>query len=108
MSDASTVITEYRPAGRPKPTIPLRTQQAVKTRAAGCCENCGVKCGVGQRLELHHLHYENEGCEQPEDLLALCRACHRRQHVDANKDFWPDPQEMQDHWRRFYEELEAE
>ena len=108
MSDASTVITEYRPAGRPKPAIPLLTQQAVHKRAAGRCEVCGSVCVIGQRLEQHHLHYENEGNERPEDLQALCRACHLSQHVDANKDFWPDPQEMQDHWRRFYEELEAE
>lgn len=108
MSEISRPIDEYRPAGRPKPAIPLSTQRAVKNRATGCCESCGVACDIGRRLELHHLHYETEGSEQPEDLLALCRACHRRQHVDANKDFWPDPQEMQDYWRHFYDELEAD
>jgi 5-methylcytosine-specific restriction endonuclease McrA len=107
MSEISYPLFEYRPAGRLKPPVPLHTQQAVKTRAAGCCEVCGARCAIGQRLELHHTHYENEGYERPEDLLALCRRCHRQKHVDENGEFWPDPQEMQDHWRRFYEESEV-
>ncbi len=43
-------------------------------------------------LEVHHLHYRNLGCEQPEDLIVLCTdslhgfrrnsGCHERTHSD--------------------------
>jgi hypothetical protein len=47
---------------------------------------------------MHHRHYNTVGCEEPEDLAALCRKCHRNRHVDLNGDWWNDPEERPDHW----------
>ena len=43
------------------------------------------KCGSSTRLQIHHLHYRNIYKEEPEDLLILCRACHRAEHSDKAK-----------------------
>jgi len=90
-------IATNRYAGRPKPPIPLATITAVKKRAAGVCESCGER----KPLELHHLHYETEGREQPEDLAAYCRTCHRDAHVDDAGEFWVDPAERENFWATY-------
>ena len=41
-------------------------------RAKYQCE----KCGANLKLDIHHLTYKNLYHEPPEDLMALCRACH--------------------------------
>ncbi|NGX54204.1 MAG: hypothetical protein K1000chlam4_00929 [Chlamydiae bacterium] len=38
------------------------------------------KCGFEYELDVHHLTYENLGHEKAEDLLVLCRRCHRDIH----------------------------
>jgi hypothetical protein len=38
------------------------------------CEACPT---VGDKLDLHHLTYVRLGCERPEDVKLLCRACHQ-------------------------------
>lgn len=40
------------------------------------CQKCGSKLS----LQIHHLHYRNIFKEEPEDLIILCRACHRHEH----------------------------
>ena len=46
-------------------------------------EASGFRCrlcnggGKGTIIEVHHRTYENLGNEQPGDLTALCRDCHR-------------------------------
>jgi len=45
-------------------------------RAGFRCERCGVPWG----LEVHHLTYDNLGDESLEDLICLCRDCHRQLH----------------------------
>lgn len=42
----------------------------------------GVRCGVRDRLQVHHLSYKHFGHEAAhlEDLKTLCRTCHRRAH----------------------------
>jgi 5-methylcytosine-specific restriction endonuclease McrA len=97
MSDASTPIYKNRYAGRYKPPIPLATRTAVLQRSKRFCENCGDLAP----LELHHLHYDTEGHESPDDLKALCRNCHRSAHVAPNGDFYVDPQEMAAEWATF-------
>jgi 5-methylcytosine-specific restriction endonuclease McrA len=57
-----------------------RKRRLAIERAGYRCE----KCGFRYFLEVHHLTYERLGCEQPEDLMALCRTCHRGQHSGAN------------------------
>ena len=44
--------------------------------AGDACE----ECGVGYSLQVHHLTYERRGCELPEDLVVLCKTCHRMVH----------------------------
>lgn len=37
-------------------------------------------CGKTERLEVHHNTYENKGNERPEDLIVLCKKCHKINH----------------------------
>lgn len=39
-----------------------------------------VDCGVSRDLEVHHLTYERIGRENLEDLVTLCKDCHRTRH----------------------------
>lgn len=43
----------------------------------GC--KCEV-CGIGHRLQVHHLTYARLGNELDSDLKVLCWACHEREH----------------------------
>ena len=92
-------ILSFRYAGRQKPSIPSATRKAVEQRAGGICECCHER----KKLELHHRHYETEGRESPDDLMAYCRECHKRAHIDKSGDFWVDPQEMENRWATYYE-----
>ena len=40
------------------------------------CELCLSK----NKLEVHHLTYKNIFNEEPEDLMILCKSCHKKQH----------------------------
>lgn len=46
-------------------------------RAGYRCEQCGLPYG----LTAHHRTYERLGHELPEDLVCLCRDCHRKIHA---------------------------
>ena len=37
-------------------------------------------CGTSKSLTVHHLTYDTLGCESLEDLVTLCRDCHKRRH----------------------------
>jgi hypothetical protein len=52
-----------------------RREQVLK-RCSGLCE----ECEMGPAEEVHHLSYENFGNENLDELRALCRPCHRRNH----------------------------
>ena len=41
-----------------------------------CFPNCYI-CGSSKRLEVHHKTYENIGNEKSQELLVLCRKCHK-------------------------------
>jgi 5-methylcytosine-specific restriction endonuclease McrA len=45
-------------------------------RWTGKCE----RCESTKRLQIHHLTYERLGAERLEDLIALCRECHKKAH----------------------------
>ena len=51
----------------------LRNQ--ILNRAGWLCELCHAPAE-----EVHHRTYVNVGNEDPADLQALCKPCHRRQH----------------------------
>lgn len=55
------------------PQWDVKRAEAVKA-ADGHCRKCG-KMG---KLEVHHISYVRMGQERPEDLIALCPACHER------------------------------
>jgi len=38
------------------------------------------KCGTDKKLNVHHLTYVNRGSEKDEDVLVLCRFCHKDIH----------------------------
>lgn len=78
----------------PRLPIPPTTRTAVLARAAGGCEACGMP----YVLELHHLHYDSQGREVPDDLMALCRLCHENMHRDRLGHFWADPRAMRKAW----------
>jgi hypothetical protein len=44
--------------------------------AGGTCQRCGQR----RATEAHHLTYDRLGRERDQDLLALCRSCHRMLH----------------------------
>ncbi|MHA2066094.1 MAG: HNH endonuclease [Candidatus Thorarchaeota archaeon] len=37
-----------------------------------------TECSSTDKLHVHHLTYENEGNEKPEDLITLCHSCHAK------------------------------
>jgi hypothetical protein len=80
-----------RPAGNhPNPTHweALRAQKLVEhDNACACCPN---DVASGYQLELHHRHYENWGCEKPEDVVILCSLCH--EHITSRFRFLDDYQ----------------
>lgn len=61
--------------------------QEVKDRALNFygrkCAECGVTEG---QLDVHHLTYERLGCEHIEDLIVLCRKCHKNYHGLTEED----------------------
>jgi 5-methylcytosine-specific restriction endonuclease McrA len=40
------------------------------------CEKCGSK----QSIQVHHIHYKNIFKEQLEDLMVVCKDCHKKIH----------------------------
>lgn len=45
-----------------------------------------IYCGAKKNLDVHHLTYRNIGDESLEDLIVLCRDCHKEAH--ANLKFY--------------------
>lgn len=54
-----------------------RLRVLVIGRAGGQCERCRRRAG---EWNVHHLTYERRGHELLEDLILLCRRCHRAEH----------------------------
>ena len=38
------------------------------------------KCGIDKTLNVHHLTYANKGEEKDEDVIVVCRTCHKLIH----------------------------
>ena len=49
------------------------------------------RCGSVENIQVHHIHYRNIFVEELEDLMVVCKACHRKIHgfdkpkVNTNK-----------------------
>jgi phage terminase large subunit GpA-like protein len=69
------------------------------------CGHCGKKVEHASDLDVHHKRhrYETRGRESPEDVIALCRPCHRELHPH-----WRDTRLTRAEWRRRWEEARLE
>ena len=54
-----------------------RIRQSALKRAGGRCQLCNAQ---NRPLDTHHRTYERRGCEEPEDVIVLCRDCHAKFH----------------------------
>jgi len=66
--------------------IPKKVRDAVKARASGRCEKCGIPYSdyAWPPFSMHHDPPKGMGgrkrADTPEDLKLLCHACHARFH----------------------------
>ncbi len=49
------------------------------------CERCGSK----ENIQVHHIHYRNIYFENLEDLMVVCKSCHRKIHGIVDKEKKP-------------------
>lgn len=91
--------TDYRGADRIRTgelNRTVRTSQIHRTwasRRTAYLENVGHKCercGSTSDLEVHHKNYERLGAEHDEDLEALCRPCHIKEHSGSHNGVLAD------------------
>ena len=60
-------------------------KEAVRERDDYTCQLCGYEQLLGgQKLDVHHIHYDKENCYP--DVVALCRSCNAR--VNSDRDYW--------------------
>jgi len=60
----------------------IRWSPAWQEKRAACLAAAGARCACGREAtHAHHLTYERLGNEWPEDLEALCKACHDDIHT---------------------------
>jgi 5-methylcytosine-specific restriction endonuclease McrA len=57
----------------------LKLRELCLIRSRYHCENCRTNKTT---LHVHHITYDNKGNEKPEDLVVLCRICHKLQHQE--------------------------
>lgn len=72
---------KLRRLGGRYPGLTEATRAEIRARAGHRCQRCGSdKSGVpGRKHEIHHVDHNKEN-QAPENLLVLCRKCHRREH----------------------------
>lgn len=75
-----------------------RFRAGVLARAEGKCALCE---STERPLQAHHTHYLRVGCEQIEDVRALCETCHRRADQDRKN---PTPIQLDATTRRIMRE----
>ncbi|HEX8771185.1 MAG TPA: DUF222 domain-containing protein [Acidimicrobiales bacterium] len=65
--------------GRLVHIVPDKTRTVVEERDGGCR---GPGCANTKWLQIHHIqHWEDGGCTDTFNLVALCSVCHRRHHL---------------------------
>src|SRR5687768_10189388 len=80
----------------------IRVREEVREQSEGVCDDCGVTVESLKDLNGHHLTYKNLGREQPGDVIALCRPCHRGRHPGKQ-----DTRLTRQEWARFHEARRA-
>lgn len=73
-----------------------RTQE-IRKRINGLCECCTMRYGSC----VHHRTYKRLGEELPEDLIHVCKQCHKMIHKKGNFFIW-------NHRREFLKALQEE
>ena len=63
-----------------------RKDRAFEAQTTPRCYCCNRKGSIRRPLDLHHLTYERFGREPPEDLVLVCRLCHRAIHHIVTDD----------------------
>lgn len=66
----------------------LRTPEWRRTRAAALLragQRCALDVTHGEDLDVHHRTYERLGAELAEDVVVLCRPCHRMHHQEHGR-----------------------
>lgn len=58
-------------------------KEQIRNRDNRTCQLCRVKEN-GEKLSVHHVHYDKENCEP--DLITLCRSCNCK--VNKDRDYW--------------------
>ena len=60
-------------------------REEIRERDSRICQNCEkTELDNGQRLSVHHIHYDKENCYP--DLIALCRICNLK--ANGNREYW--------------------
>lgn len=65
------------------PKFNEKLKESIRKRDNRTCQLCSVKEN-GQKLSVHHIHYDKENCEP--DLISLCRRCNFK--VNNNRDYY--------------------
>lgn len=60
-----------------------KLKESIRERDNRTCQKCSNKEN-GQRLSVHHIHYDKENCYP--DLISLCRKCNSK--VNSNRNYW--------------------
>lgn len=67
-------------------SLEWKQRSAACIARAGCrCQRCGQRSSRGNPLQSHHLTYVRLGHEHPDDLLCLCKRCHRFADFERKK-----------------------
>jgi len=81
------------PSGKPKPKKFVNYHEYIKsdTWKRTCkakLKSVGYKCemcGSAMNLNVHHITYKNLGHEELDDLLVVCKNCHKKLHAEDLK-----------------------
>lgn len=57
----------------------------VIARDGGVCRKCGCRGHSKAPLQVHHMTYARFGNERDEDLITLCKTCHKAVHAQQKQ-----------------------
>lgn len=93
LGDALALVLDDERSSVARPQMPyteyLKTPHWQKIRRRALLRSGGICRGCHRgtwHLEVHHLTYARCGAERDGDVLALCPACHAREHQAADND----------------------
>jgi len=64
-----------------------KLKEEIRERDNQTCQLCGKNEDEnGQKLSIHHIHYDKENCDP--DLITLCNSCNGK--VNGNREYWEE------------------